>query len=151
MKRLSNPFLYFFVFLCVFFVLLVSFGEVLWGISFVAERHWTEKLFFGICHRLPDRTYLFDGVLMAVNTRCFGIFLGIVAGWTLIPIMGRYAAGRRWPILLLLLAVILQVVDYMGNLTELWQNTNNSRAFIGALFGVALSLSVSDLFIKRNT
>lgn len=151
MRRLSNPFLYFFVLACVIFVFLVSFGEVLWGVSSFTELHWTEKMFFGICHQLPDRTYSVDGLLMAVNTRCFGIFLGIVVGWVLIPFIGLYAKGRRWPLLLLLLAATLQVVDYLGNLAELWQNTNHSRALLGALFGVALSLSVSDLFVKRKT
>lgn len=152
MKRLSNPFLYLFVLVCVSFVLLVSFGEVLWGTTeLVFQRHWTEKMFFGICHQLPDRTYSFDGVLMAVNTRCFGIFLGIAAGWVALPFIGKYAADRRWPVLLLVLAVILQGVDYLGNLVELWHNTNHSRALLGALFGVALSVSVSDLFVKRKT
>ncbi|WP_340106882.1 DUF2085 domain-containing protein [Rhodohalobacter sp. 8-1] len=151
MKRLSNPFLYLFVLACVSFVLLVSFGEVLWSTTgSVAERHWTEKMFFGICHQLPDRTYSVDGALMAVNTRCFGIFLGILAGWVLLPFMGKYTVDRHWPVILLLLAVTLQVVDYLGNLAELWHNTNHSRALLGVLFGVALSVSVSDLFVKRK-
>lgn len=151
MRRLSNPILYFFVLACVIFVFLASFGKVLWGVSSFTELHWTEKMFFGICHQLPDRTYSVDGLLMAVNTRCFGIFLGIVAGWIAVPFAGRVTADRRWPVLLLLLAVTLQVVDYLGNLVELWQNTNHSRALLGTLFGVALSLSVSDLFVKRKT
>lgn len=152
MRRLSSPFLYLFVLVCVLFVLLMSFGEILWGTTgAVAERHWTEKMFFGICHQLPDRTYSVDGVLMAVNTRCFGIFLGIVVGWIAIPFIGKCATDKRWPVNLLLLAVILQVFDYFGNLIELWHNTNHSRALLGALFGVALSVSVSDLFAKRKT
>lgn len=151
MRRLSNQFLYLFVLLCVLFVFLVSFGEVLWGSSSFAERHWTEKMFFGICHQLPDRTYSVDGILMAVNTRCFGIFLGIVAGWIAIPLVGTFAEDRRWPVILLLLAVTLQIVDYFGNIAELWHNTNHSRALLGALFGIALSVSISDMFVKRKT
>jgi uncharacterized membrane protein len=152
MKRFSNPILYLFVLVCIGFLFLASFGEVLWGAAgSVGERHWAEKMFFGVCHQLSDRTYIIDGAMMAVNTRCFGIFLGIVAGWLLIPFAGSYAAGRRWPVQFLLLAIIFQIVDYLGNLAELWHNTNHSRALLGALFGIALSVSVSDLFLKRKT
>ena len=150
MRRFTNPFLYFLVLLFLYFVLITSMGELLWGTVSSSELHWTEKLFFGLCHQLPDRTYTFDGAMMAVNTRCFGIFLGMAAGWTIIPFLVRFTAGKRWPILILLAMVLLQVVDYLGNLVELWQNTNHSRALLGALFGAAVSISVSDLFLTRN-
>lgn len=150
MKRLAHPYLYLFTLICVTFVLLVSFGETLWGIS-DGTRHWTENMFFGVCHQLPDRTYRIDDAMMAVNTRCFGIFLGIVAGWLTLPFVGRFAINRRWPVILLGVAISLQIVDYLGNLAELWHNTNHSRALLGALFGAALSVSVSDLFVKRTS
>jgi uncharacterized membrane protein len=149
MKRLSQPYLYLFTLICVTFVLLVSLGEVLWGPT-EGARHWTEKMFFGVCHQLPDRTYWIDGLMMAVNTRCFGIFSGIVAGWLILPLVGPYAVGKRWPVILLGVAISFQIVDYLGNLAELWHNTNHSRAILGALFGAALSLSVSDMFVKRK-
>ena len=147
MRRFSNPFLYLFVLILLCFVLLASLGELVWGTVPSSGLHWTEKLFFSLCHQLPDRTYSIDSIMMAVNTRCFGIFLGMVAGWLAIPLAGRYSAGKRWPVIFLMVAITLQIVDYLGNLAELWQNTNHSRALLGALFGAALSVSVSDLFI----
>lgn len=152
MRRFSNHFLYFLVLILLSFVLIASLGEMAWGAAQAGELHWTEKLFFNLCHQLPDRTYSLDGLMMAVNTRCFGIFLGMAAGWMMIPLAAKHSKGKRWPILLLLAAITLQIVDYLGNLVELWQNTNHSRAFLGALFGTALSVSVSDLFLTdKNT
>ena len=150
MRRFSNPFLYLLVLALLCFVLLASLGEMVWGAVPPSELHWTEKLFFNLCHQLPDRTYSIDSVMMAVNTRCFGIFLGMAAGWLSIPLAGRYSAGKRWPVILLMVAITLQIVDYLGNLVELWQNTNHSRALLGVLLGAALSISVSDLFIIRK-
>lgn len=150
MNRLSNQFLYFFVLICLLIILMASFGEMAWGAARPGEFHWTEKLFFNLCHQLPDRTYATGGLMMAVNTRCFGIFLGIAAGWMMIPFVAKHLKGKRWPVVLLMMAITLQIVDYLGNLVELWQNTNHSRAFLGALFGTALSVSVSDLFLNRN-
>jgi len=150
MSRFSNPILYFFVLCLLWFVLIASLGEMVWGTAAPGELHWSEKLFFDLCHQLPDRTYTAGGTMMAVNTRCFGIFFGLAAGWLVLPITGRYTAGNRWPVILLITAITLQIVDYLGNLTELWQNTNHSRAFLGALFGAALSITVSDMFIKSK-
>jgi uncharacterized membrane protein len=123
---------------------------MVWGMAPEGQLHWTEKLFFGLCHQLPDRTYTIDGIMMAVNTRCFGIFLGMAAGWIVLPFVARLTVGKKWPLLLLALAVSLQIVDYLGNLAELWQNTNHSRAVLGAIFGMALSVSVSDLFLTNK-
>lgn len=150
MSRLAHPFLYFLVLLFLCFVVITSTGEMVFGMAPEGQLHWTEKLFFGLCHQLPDRTYTIDGIMMAVNTRCFGIFLGMAAGWIVLPFLAGVTAGKKWPLILLALAVSLQIVDYLGNLVELWQNTNHSRAVLGAIFGMALSVSVSDLFLNHK-
>lgn len=150
MNQISHPFLYFFVLAGALFILMVSAGRVLWGDAPAGELHWTEQLFYGVCHQLPDRTYQIGENLMAVNTRCFGIFAGIVAGWLFVPVFGASVAGKQWPLILLGVAIGFQIVDYVGNLAEIWQNTNHSRALLGAVFGIALPLALSDLFINQQ-
>lgn len=150
MSRISHPFLYFFVLAGTLFILAASAGSMLWGNAAPGQLHWTEQLFYGVCHRLPDRTYQIGGSFMAVNTRCFGIFAGLFTGWLLMPVVGKHAAGRKWPLVFLMAAVLLQVVDYMGNLIEIWQNTRHSRALLGALFGFAMPAALADLFINQK-
>jgi uncharacterized membrane protein len=147
--KLLHPFLYIFVLICSLFIVAVSFGEMLWGTT-PSGKHWTEMMFSGICHQLPGRTYSYDGLFMAVNTRCFGIFAGLLAGWILLPLIKKFTVGNRWAILLLLAATILQIADYLGNMIELWSNTNHSRAIIGGVLGVAIPLSLSDLFYQKT-
>ena len=147
--KMSHPFLYLLVLAGSLFVVTVSFGEMLWGAAPGASPHWTEKMFYGMCHQLPDRTYSSGGAMMAVNTRCFGIFAGIAAGWILMPFLTKLTVGNRWPIFLLLAALILQVADYAGNMFELWENTNHSRAILGSLLGIAVPLSLTDLFYQQ--
>ncbi len=144
--KISHPYLYLLVLAGSLLVLAVSLGEMLWGTASGASSHWTEQMFYGLCHQLPDRTYSSGGAMMAVNTRCFGIFAGIAAGWILMPFLAKLTVGNRWPILLLLSALILQFTDYAGNMFELWENTNHSRAVLGSLLGIAVPLSLSDLF-----
>jgi len=147
--KLMHPFLYLSVLVCSIFIVAVSFGEMLWGAA-PSGRHWAEMMFSGICHQLPGRTYSADGLYMAVNTRCFGIFAGMLAGWILLPLIKKFTVGNRWAILLLLAAAILQIIDYLGNMIELWSNTNHSRAVLGGVFGLAIPISLSDLFYQKT-
>ncbi|NBC25594.1 MAG: DUF2085 domain-containing protein [Bacteroidetes bacterium] len=144
--EISNTYLYLLSVAGSLAVVLFASGELLWGTSNDAGPHWTEHMFYGICHRIPDRTYGFENAFMAVNTRCFGVFAGNFAGWLFLPLFSKITVGKRWPIFLLLLSVLLQAADVAGNMAGLWENTNHSRALLGCLLGFAIPLSVSDLF-----
>lgn len=141
--------LYIVLVFCLFLLVLFSLGKGFWGAPETGV-HWTEKFFSGVCHQMPDRTYTISGELMAVNTRCFGIFTGLWVGWCFIPFLKSFTVEKKWPYLLLLFAVVIQIIDYSGNMFQLWENTNHSRAFLGFIFGVAMPIFISDQFQKTN-
>jgi len=141
---MKNKLLYVGVFIALILLVLLSLGSGLWGGS--SGNHWTEQLFMGVCHQLPDRTFTFMGELMAVNTRCFGIFSGLLAGWGLIPVFSDKISGKKWPLACLLFAGLLQIIDYSGNLFLLWENTNSSRFVLGLPLGMFSSIVIADLF-----
>jgi len=85
---------------------------------------------------------------MAVNSRCFGIFTGLWSGWLMIPVVAFYVKKKHWTNWILLFAVMLQIIDYMGN-HLIWENTNISRAVLGLFLGIAVAVFLSDLF-KQN-
>ena len=125
-------------------LVVLSLGGGLWG----AEQsigHWTGLLFERVCHQNPLRSFRFNGVSMAVNSRCFGIFTGLWGGWLLIPFLVRVISKNYWRSWLLFLAVMLQIIDYMGN-HILWENSNATRAVLGFILGIAVALFLSDLF-----
>lgn len=126
-------------------LVLLSLGEGFWGGGGRAM-HWTSELFYGICHRLPERTYRFGGYPMAVNTRCFGIFAGLFTGWIAIPFVTKKRAGSRWTVRIFMVAVMLQIIDYSGNMFLLWENTNHTRALLGIFLGVTSSLLLTSFF-----
>jgi len=125
-------------------LVLFSLGSGLWGGS--NGLHWTEQLFSRVCHQIPNRTFTFMGELMAVNTRCFGIFSGLLAGWFLIPLLKDIISEKKWPFICLLFAGLLQIIDYSGNLFLLWENTNSSRFLLGLPLGMFSSIVIADLF-----
>lgn len=149
MRNVSNNGLYFGVLMALIFLVLIALGEGFWG-SDGNLRHWTTKLFYGICHQLPDRTYSFNNELMAVNTRCFGIFTGLFAGWLLIPLFKSKQNIIGWMPRIFLVAVLVQIIDYSGNLLSMWENTNHSRAFLGGFLGISASLLLTNFFKPLN-
>lgn len=127
-------------------MVILSLGGGLWG----AEQsigHWTGRLFERVCHQNPLRSLQVNGVPMAVNSRCFGIFFGLWTGWLSIPFVVRVyiQAQKNWRMWFLFLAVMLQIIDYTGN-EILWVNTNATRAALGFILGVAVTQFLSDLF-----
>lgn len=144
---MKNATSYGLIFLGLSIMLLLSVGGGVWG----AEQsigHWTGKLFENVCHQNPMRSFAFNGVPMAVNSRCFGIFLGLWAGWLIIPLFIHFFLKKVWTNWFLLLAVMLQIIDYMGN-HILWENNNTSRAVLGVLLGIAVAIFLSDLFQSK--
>jgi len=147
--------LYLFSLAGLFLLLIFSMGSGLWH----EPRNEYNELYFifsTVCHQLPDRSFFVNGVQMAVNTRCFGIFAGLFFGWLFIPIAGSKLHGKKWPIWLISLAVIIQVVDYTGNFFQMWVNTNMSRFILGSTLGTAVAIFLSNSFysnqnrIRRN-
>lgn len=113
--------------------------------------HWHYVAFSAVCHALPERTYLFNGIQMAVNSRCFGIFSGLMWGaWlhALIPFFALWLE-KSWSKRLAWMALgwfAIQVIDVAGNQLGLWTNTLDSRAFLGFGFGLFLLYSIQEAF-----
>lgn len=130
-------------------LVIASLGAGPWGAGSTLQ-HWTGELFRGICHQNPLRSYHINGMQMAVNTRCFGIFAGLLLTWVAIPAIIRLEMKKTIPLWLLLFAVMLQIIDFGGNYFGLWMNTNNSRFFAGLLLGTSVVLFISTLFKQQN-
>jgi uncharacterized membrane protein len=147
-KAMRNRWLYSVVFISLLLMVILSLGGGIWGAN-QSIGHWTGKLFQQVCHQIPERSFVFHGTPMAVNSRCFGIFAGLLAGWALIPAAARFNPKTKWMMRFLLFAVIAQIIDYSGNLFGIWENTNISRAILGGMLGVIAPLSIFDFF-KNN-
>lgn len=142
---MSDKWLYLGLWGALFLILLFSMGGGVWGAE-TTLGHWTGNMFRSLCHQDPDRSFFINNLQMAVNSRCFGVFAGLFIGWTLIPLFLK-AKFKKNPFLwLLLFALIIQIIDYIGNLLGLWINSNESRLILGSFLGFTASLSVYDLF-----
>jgi uncharacterized membrane protein len=146
---MANRKLYYFLLFALFGLVFLSLGGGIWGAE-QSINHWTGVLFQSVCHQDPTRSLSVFGTPMAVNSRCFGIFTGILIGWIAIPLLTAINFKNKLGLVVLLFAVMLQILDYSGNMLGYWENTNISRVLLGSFLGVAVSLSLSDFFHNDN-
>jgi uncharacterized membrane protein len=130
-------------------LVLLSLGKGFWG-GDATGRHFTEMLFSGVCHQMTERSIHIGGEPMAVNSRCFGIFLGLLLSWMMIPAFKNLRLKKSAAIRILFFAVMLQIIDYTGNLFHLWENTNLSRALLGGVLGWVSFIVIADHFKPLN-
>jgi uncharacterized membrane protein len=111
---------------------------------------------YGLCHRIPARSFFFAGRQLPLCARCTGTYLGAMLGFTFIVAAGRTRARNLppLPVLLTLIGFIaLMGIDGLNSYLALLSSTpllyephNWSRLATGSLHGLALSLIVSPVF-----
>ncbi|PWN08158.1 DUF2085 domain-containing protein [Rhodohalobacter mucosus] len=130
-------------------LVLAALGKGMWGGDSSIGFHWTERLFYGICHQIPERTFFLNEMPMAVNSRCFGIFTGLLGGWITITLLSSDMRNSKWLFRLLIIAVVIQIIDYLGNLSGWWTNTNESRFLLGFILGFSGPLNIASMFYTQ--
>lgn len=144
--------LYFLVFVLSLGVLIVALGGGLFGQQGPWFAQWQHKMFFGLCHQDPYRSFWINGTPMAVCSRCFGIYSSFFLGWLILPWAPtftepcRNSHTIRWALVAML---AVNVIDVFGNILGFWQNTLVSRYVLGAFIGI-LSALVLGLEIIEN-
>jgi uncharacterized membrane protein len=95
--------------------------------------------FHAACHQMPERSFHLWGFPLAVCARCFGLYVGVLAGITFYPlargVWRRDMPGRAW----LILGVLPTTVDFALGFFGLWENTHWSRFLTALLAGAAVA------------
>ena len=105
-----------------------------------------------LCHQLPGRSFEVGGVPLAVCHRCVGIYVGLVTGALLLPVIlntaARWVEHDRW---VLLAAVLPVTLDWGGDVLGLWSNTVGTRVGTGLWLGVVVGVVFArSLALRRN-
>jgi uncharacterized membrane protein len=111
---------------------------------------------YGICHRIPERSFILAGRQLPLCARCTGTFLGAVLGLTVMLILGRRRASRLPPALVLGVLILFTgiwafdgVNSYMTlvpNGPHLYEPQNWLRLTTGMLNGLTLIIFVYPIF-----
>ena len=90
-----------------------------------------------VCHQLDDRSFHIAGHPLAVCSRCFGIYVGYLAGLIVYPLTRSLTKTELPHRLWLIVALVPIAVDFAGGFLGIFENTLASRALTGLIAGAA--------------
>ena len=118
-----------------------------WAIAQGASEAWRLP-FRLLCHGLPHRSYALFDVTMPICARCVGVYVGLLAGLALFPLLAKLS--ERTMRVVAFLAVTPLALDGLTQLTGLRESTNELRVITGLLAGLAFGLWVLSAVERRN-
>ena len=110
------------------------------------------SFFSYLCHQIDGRSFHVEGEKFAVCSRCFGVYVGLVAGFVAYPFWRRIENIEPLPKLSLFLACVPAVIDWSLTVFGIWDNTHLTRFLTGGLLGFACGTFIvpSIVEITRN-
>lgn len=105
-----------------------------------------------ICHQMPERSLHLDGHPLAVCSRCFGVYFGLLAGLLAYPLWRRVDDIEPLPRIWLFLSLIPIGIDWSLTVFGIWENTHLSRFVTGSILGIACATYIvpAVVEIRRN-
>ena len=150
--QFKNRSLYLILLLASLSLFIVALGPGLFGKVSVPFISWQFNVFNLLCHQDPLRSFVLNGSQMAVCARCLGIYGFFLTGVIIMPFLGIIRGLKfRYNFRFLIGTIILNLIDVLGNLFEIWTNTNISRLFLGSLFGLSAAMLLGNEFFKKLT
>jgi uncharacterized membrane protein len=105
--------------------------------------------FFGyLCHQIPDRSFFIAGEQFGVCSRCFGVYLGLVAGFLIYPLWRSVGELEPLPKLWLFLSLVPITIDWSLTIFHIWENTHLSRFLTGFILGIACATYIVPAIVE---
>ena len=116
------------------------------GLAHVASPIY--NFFSYVCHQIPERSLHIAGHQMAVCSRCFGVYFGLLAGLLLYPLWRNIdeiePIRRVW----LFLSLIPITIDWSLGVFGIWENTHLSRFVTGLILGAACATYIVPALVE---
>jgi uncharacterized membrane protein len=105
--------------------------------------------FFGYtCHQIPERSFRLDGKQLAVCSRCFGVYFGLLVGVLVYPIWRQICDIEPLPRIWLFVAMIPIGIDWSLTIFGIWENTHLTRFVTGLILGAACATYIMPAIIE---
>lgn len=147
-----NKALYLSILAAATFLFLAALGPGIFGVTPIESyRDWQYQVFQLLCHQDPERSFYLSGVQMAVCSRCISIYGFFLFGMLVMPVYTLFGDSLRGKeIKWLIAAIILNLIDIVGNYFGIWANTHTTRFLLGGAFGITLALILANEFFTFN-
>ncbi len=101
-----------------------------------------------ICHQIPERSLHIAGHQMAVCSRCFGVYFGLLVGILVYPLWRHVDEIEAIPRVWLFLSLIPITIDWTLTVFGFWENTHLSRFVTGAILGAACATYIVPALVE---
>ena len=135
-------------FLAAAWIFLIMLAPVAEANDLIAVSNPLYKFFSYICHQIPARSLRFYEHAFAVCSRCFGIYFGLLFGFTVYPFVRPIQETKSLPRFWLFLAMIPMSFDFLLGFFEIWENTHFSRLLTGAILGAACAVFIIPALVE---
>lgn len=130
---------FFVIFVWVFVILLAPLAEAN-GFNNISSPIY--KFFGFICHQIPARSLYLENQALAVCSRCFGIYFGLLFGFVVYPFFRSIETTEPLSRFWLFLALIPIGADFSLGFFGIWENTHLSRFITGLILGAACAVFI---------
>lgn len=106
---------------------------------------WQKAFMSLMCHQQVARSIQIRDVPLAACSRCTGIFTALFASFAvstlLLPIFSSFQIlVKRYIIKIFWFGLLINLLDGMANLFQLWQTSNVARLLFGLFWGLSLGI-----------
>ncbi len=101
-----------------------------------------------ICHQMDDRSFHLLGHKFGVCSRCFGVYLGLLAGFVVYPFLRPVDVIEPLHRFWLFGAMIPIGIDWLLTIFGIWENTFTSRFVTGLILGIACAVFIVPALVE---
>jgi len=106
------------------------------------------KFFSFICHQIPERSFHVLEHQFAVCSRCFGVYLGLLAGLVAYPLIRGIDDIEPLPRIWLFASMVPIAVDWSLGVFGIWENNHASRFTTGLILGFACAVYIMPALVE---
>lgn len=106
------------------------------------------NFFSYICHQMPSRSFHIENRSLAVCSRCFGVYAGLLFGFFAYPFFRLIEEVEPLPRFWLFLALIPMGIDWSLGFFGIWENTHLSRFLTGLILGTACAVFIIPALVE---
>ncbi len=101
-----------------------------------------------ICHQMPERSFHLLDHQLAVCSRCFGVYFGLLAGLIAYPLWRSIENIDPLPRIWLFASMVPIAIDWSLGVLDIWHNNHASRFITGLILGFACATYIMPALVE---
>ena len=106
------------------------------------------QFFSYLCHQMPHRSFHILEHQLAVCSRCFGVYFGLLAGLIAYPLWRSIENIEPLPRIWLFASMVPIGIDWSLGMLDIWQNNHASRFITGLILGVGCATYIMPALVE---